>query len=41
MAQADDDNGSFDRDFLDHVAEQVIEQPDNPFHRLGSFVAAT
>jgi len=41
MAQPHNDQGSFDEDFLDYVPEELIEQPDNSFNRLSSFVAAT
>jgi hypothetical protein len=41
MAQPQNDQGSFDEDFLDYVPEKLIRQPDNSFNRLSSFVAAT
>jgi len=41
MAQPDNDQGSFDEDFLDYIPEELIEQPDNSFNRHSSFVAAT
>jgi len=41
MAQPYNDQGSFDEDFLDYIPEELIEQPDNSFNRLSSFVAAT
>ena len=41
MAQPHNDQGSFDEDFLDYVPEELIEQPNNSFNRLSSFVAAT
>jgi len=41
MAQPHDDQGSFDEDFLDYIPEELIEQPNNSFSRLSSFVAAT
>jgi len=41
MAQPHNDQGSFDEDFLDYVPEELIEQPDNSFNHLSSFVAAT
>jgi hypothetical protein len=41
MAQPHNDEGSIDEDFLDYLPEQLIEQPDNCFNRLSSFVAAT
>lgn len=41
MAQPHNDQGSFDEDFLDYVPEELIEQPDDSFNRLSSFVAAT
>jgi len=41
MAQPHNDQGSFDEDFLDYVTEELLEQPDNSFNRLSSFVAAT
>jgi len=40
IAQAHDDQGSFDEDYLDYVLEELIEQPDNSFDCLSSFVAA-
>jgi len=41
MAQPHNGQGSFDEDFLHYVPEELIEQPDNSFNRLNSFVAAT
>jgi len=41
MAQHHNNHGSFDEDFQDYVPEELIEQPDNSFTRLSSFVAAT
>jgi len=41
MAQPHNDQGSFDEDFLDYIPEELIEQPDNSFNCLSSFVAAT
>jgi len=41
MAQPHNDQGSFDKDFLDYVPEELIEQPDYSFNHLSSFVAAT
>jgi len=41
MAQPHNNQGSFDEDFLDYVPEELIEQPDNSFNHLSSFVAAT
>jgi hypothetical protein len=41
MAQPHNDEGSIDEDFLDYLPEELIEQPDNCFNRLSSFVAAT
>jgi len=41
MAQPHNDQGSFDEDILDYVPEELIEQPDNSFNRLSSFVVAT
>ena len=41
MAQPHNNQGSFDEEFLDYVLEELIEQPDNSFNRLSSFVAAT
>jgi len=41
MAQPHNDQGSFDEDFFNYVPEELIEQPDNSFNRLSSFVAAT
>jgi hypothetical protein len=40
MAQPHNDQGSFDEDFLDYVPEELIEQHDNSFNHLCSFVAA-
>jgi len=41
MAQPHNTQGSLDEDFHDYVPEELIEQPDNSFNRLSSFVAAT
>jgi len=41
MAQPHNDQGSFDEGFHDYFPEELIEQPDNSFNRLRSFVAAT
>jgi hypothetical protein len=41
MAQPHNDQSSFDGDFPDYVPEELIEQPDNSFNHLGSFVTAT
>jgi len=41
MAQPHNYQGSFDEDLLDQVLEEVIEQPNNSFNRLSSFVTAT
>jgi len=41
MAQPHNDQGSFDENFLDYVPEELIEQPNNSYNRLSSFVAAT
>jgi len=41
MSQPHKHQGSFDEDFFDYVLEELIEQRDNSFNRLGSFVAAT
>jgi len=41
MAQHHNDQGSFDQDFLDYIAEELREQPDNSFNHLSSLVAAT
>jgi len=41
MAQPHNDQGSFDEDFLHYVPEELIEQLDNSFNCLSSFVAAT
>jgi len=41
MAQPHNDQGSFDKDFLDYIPEELIEQPDNSLNCLSSFVAAT
>jgi len=41
MAQLNNDQCSFDEDFIDYVLEELIEQPSNSFNHLSSFVAAT
>jgi len=41
MAQPHNDQASIGEDFLDYVPEELIEQPDNSFNHLSSFVAAT
>jgi len=41
MAQPHNEKGRFDEDFLDHVPQELIAQPNNYFNRLSSFVAAT
>jgi hypothetical protein len=41
MAEPHNDQSSFDADFSDYVPEELIEQPDNFFNRLSSFVTAT
>jgi hypothetical protein len=41
MAQPFNNQGSIHEDFLDYVPEELIEQPNNSFNRLSSFVAAT
>jgi len=41
MAQPHNDQGSFDENLLDYIPEELIEQPNNSFNRLSSFVAAT
>ena len=41
MAQPHNDQGSIDEDFHDYVPEELMEQPDNSFNLLSSFVAAT
>jgi hypothetical protein len=41
MAQLHNYQGSIDEEFLDYVPEEPIEQPDNSFNLLSSFVAAT
>jgi len=41
MAQPHNDQGSFDKDFRDYVPEELIQQPNNSFNCLISFVAAT
>ena len=41
MAQPHNYQGSCYEDLLDYVPEELIEQPDNSFNRLISFVAAT
>jgi hypothetical protein len=38
MAQPHNDQGSFDENFLDHILEELIEQPDNSFNRLSNFM---
>jgi len=40
MAQPHNDQGSCEEDFLDYIAEELIELPDNSFNCLSSFVAA-
>ena len=41
MAQPHKVQGTSDEDFLDYIPQELMEQPDNSFHRLSSFVAAT
>jgi len=41
MAHPHHDQGSFTEDFLDHLPEELIAQPNNSFNPLSSFVAAT
>jgi hypothetical protein len=41
MAQPHNNQGSFHEDCLDYVPEELIEQPDNSFDRLSSFVDNT
>ena len=41
MAQPHNNQSSFDEDFLHYLPEDLIEQPDNSFNCLSSFVAAT
>jgi hypothetical protein len=40
MAQPHNDQASFNKDFLDYVLEKLIDQPNNSFNRLSSFLAA-
>jgi len=41
IAQPYNNLGSFDEVFVDYVPEELIEQPDNSFNHLSSFIAAT
>jgi hypothetical protein len=41
IAQPHNDQGSINENFLDYVPETLVELPDNSFHHLSSFVAAT
>ena len=41
IAQRHNDQSSLDNDCLDYILEDLIEQPDNSFNRLSSFVATT
>ena len=41
MAQPHNNKGNFDEHCLDYVLEELIEQPDNSFNCLRSFVAST
>ena len=41
MAQRHNDQGGIQPNFLEYVPEALIEQPDNLFNCLSSFVAAT
>jgi len=40
MAQPQNNQGNYDENFLDYVPEELIQQPNNSFNRLSSFVAA-
>jgi len=41
MAKPRNNQGTLYDDFLDYVLEELIQQPDDSFNRLSSFVAAT
>ncbi|KAF8544584.1 hypothetical protein BDD12DRAFT_872547 [Trichophaea hybrida] len=41
MAQPHNDQCSFDKNFIDYIPEELIEQPDDSFNHLSSCVAAT
>jgi len=41
MTQPHNDQGMFDENILDYVPYELIEQPDNSFNCISSFVAAT
>jgi len=41
MTQPHHNQGSLDGDFFDYIPEELIDQPDNSFNCLSSFVAAT
>jgi hypothetical protein len=41
IAQPHNNLGSFDGNIVDYVPEKLIDQPDNSFNSLSSFVAAT
>jgi len=41
MAQAHNDQGSFDQNFLDYVPTELVEQADNSLNCLCNFVAGT
>jgi len=41
MAQSHNDQGGIHLEFLVYALEEPIEQPNNSFNHLGSFVAAT
>jgi len=41
MAQPRNHHSSFDEDLLDHVPDELIEQPNNSFNHLSSFVTAS
>jgi len=41
IAQPQNNWGSYDQDFLNHILEELIEHPDNYFNRLSSFIPAT
>ena len=41
MAHPPNNESRFDENFLDHIPEELIEQPENSSNRLSSFVAVT
>jgi len=41
VAQPDNSQGTCDKDFLNYILENLIEQPENTFDCRSSFVAAT